>query len=49
MLVSRKTMEQRQKAKTRAVQMKKVSKRMDSSLSIKYKYNNYDIDKSQDS
>lgn len=49
MPTSRKIIEQRQKAVARVAQMKKTPKKMDNSLSAKYKHDDYDTNESQDS
>ncbi len=49
MPISKKPMEQRQKAKARIAQIKNAPKRINNSLSDQLKYNDYDTNESQDS
>ncbi len=49
MPASRKTIEQRQEAGTRATRMKKTSKKMDNGLSDQYEQDDYDTDELQNS
>ena len=49
MPVLKKAMKQRQKVGKRVAQMKKVPRKIDGDLSDQHKYNNYNIDESQNS
>lgn len=48
-LVSRKVIEQKQKAKVRVTQIKKTPRMMDNGLSDQHKHYYYDVNKSQNS
>lgn len=48
MLITKKAIKQKQVARTRVIQMKKISKRKNSGSLDQYKHNDYNIDKLQD-